>query len=367
MDVVSSDDISRAASIAVNEVLSVQKGERVLIVTNPSKDVLSIGTSVYDACQKVGAQTVLIVQQTKGQLDTASPEVLSALRTDPDVVVSISEEKLGKDPNCMKDPINIDGRTYDHYFNYLLGEKKARSFWSPSVTIDMFERTVPLDYSGLRDDCRRVKELLDKGRSVRITAPSGTDIEIGIEGRKARADDGSFSVKGSGGNLPAGETFISPQLRTSKGRIAFDGSIASDSGIIIIESPILCEVAEGHVVSVKGGREAELLEETLERARARTGAMADEGKLPRSEMGHYLENITNLGELGIGLNRMARIVGNMLEDEKVYGTCHIAIGGNYDNDARALIHLDGLIRSPTIIVRVDGLDEVLMRDGELSI
>ncbi len=367
MDIVTSDWLIKAASIAVNEVLSVQKGERVLIVTNPSKDVLSIGTSVYDACQEAGALPVIMVQPTKGQLDNASPPVLAALRTDPDIVVSISEEKLGKDPHCMMDPIKVDGRTYDHYFNYLLGEKKARSFWSPSVTIDMFERTIPLDYARLRDDCRRVKELLDRGRSVRITAPSGTDIEIGIEGRNARADDGSFSKRGSGGNLPAGETFISPQLRTSKGRIAFDGSIASDSGIIIIERPIDCVVEEGHVVSVEGGREADLLKETLERARTSTGSMAEDGRLPRSEMGQYLENVTNLGELGIGLNRMARIVGNMLEDEKVYGTCHIAIGSNYDNDARALIHLDGLIRSPTIIVRVDGREEVLMKDGELSI
>ncbi len=367
MDVVRSDDLSKAASVAVNEVLSVKMGERVLIVTNPSEDVLSIATSVYDACKATGGQPVLMIQPSKGQLDTASPEVLAALRSDPDIIVSISEEKLGKDPQSMKDPIKVDGRTYDHYFNYLLGEKRSRSFWSPSVTMDMFERTVPLDYTVLRDDCRRVKELLDRGSSVHITAPSGTDIEIGIEGRNARADDGSFSTKGSGGNLPAGETFISPQLRTSKGRIAFDGSIASDSGIIIINKPIVCIVDEGHVVSVEGGREADLFKETLERARTRTGTMAEDGRLPRSEMDHYLENITNLGELGIGLNRMARIIGNMLEDEKVYGTCHIAIGGNYDNDARALIHLDGLIRSPTITVRVDGLYEVLMKDGELSI
>ena len=41
----------------------------------------------------------------------------------------------------------------------------------------------------------------------------------------------------------------------------------------------------------------------------------------------------------------------MLEDEKVFKTCHIAIGSNYDDDAKALIHLDGLVKNPTIVVR----------------
>ena len=60
-------------------------------------------------------------------------------------------------------------------------------------------------------------------------------------------------------------------------------------------------------------------------------------------------------------------MGNMLEDEKVYGTCHIAIGANYDNDAKALIHLDGLIKNPTITVTGTNFDRVIMKDGELVI
>jgi leucyl aminopeptidase (aminopeptidase T) len=367
MDVIVSAALSRAARVAVEEVLSVNSGERVLIITNPSKEVLSIGTAVFEAGLEVGASPVLIVQETKGQLDAASPEVLAALRTDPEVIISISQNKLGKDPICMREPIKVEGRSYDHYFNYLLGEGRSRSFWSPSVTLEMFERTVPIDYHKLMDDCQRVKELLDRGTSVHITAPSGTDLEIGIDGRKAKVDDGAFSDKGKGGNLPAGETFISPQLWTSKGRIAFDGSIASDSGIIIIDRPIVCEVSEGHVTSIAGGREADLLRDTIEKAVERTHTMVQEGRLPASELDHYRGNATNLGELGIGLNDRATIVGNMLEDEKVYGTCHIAIGSNYDNDARALIHLDGLIRSPTMIVRGEGFETVLMSDGKLSI
>ncbi|MGA1866719.1 MAG: aminopeptidase [Thermoplasmatota archaeon] len=360
-----SEDLEKAANVAINEVLKVKEGEKVLIVTNPSSDVNMISKALFEMSVEAGAETTLMVQPTKSQLDLANETVLGALKTHPDVLISISEEKLGKDRYAIKDPIKVGDNTYDHYFNYLLGEKISRSFWSPSVTRDIFERTVPIDYSRLRDDCSRIKEVLDNGDVVHIKAPSGTEIDIGIRGRSARSDDGNFSEPGSGGNLPAGETFISPELASSSGRIVFDGSIASDRGIIIIDRPITCEVDAGLVTGIHGGEEAAKLRATLQRAREKTAEFVEQGKLSKEDLEHYMTNTSNLGELGIGLNPKATIVGNMLEDEKVYGTCHIAIGANYDNDARALIHLDGLIRSPTIRVSGPGSEIIIMKDGKL--
>jgi leucyl aminopeptidase (aminopeptidase T) len=297
----------------------------------------------------------------------ASEEVLSAIRSKPGVLISISEEKLGKDPDAIRTPIKVGDTSYDHHFNYLLGEKISRSFWSPSVTEDMFIRTVPIDYEKLKEDCRKIKVVLDEGDSVKITAPSGTDINIGIKGRLAKTDNGDFSSPGDGGNLPAGETFISPELGTSRGKIVFDGSIASDRGIIIIEDPIECDVDGGFVTNICGNDEGRKLRETISRAKETTETFVKDGKIPEEELDHYRKNTNNLGELGIGLNPSARIIGNMLEDEKVYGTCHIAIGANYDNDAKALIHLDGLIRNPTITVVSEKGDRIIMREGKLTI
>jgi len=57
----------------------------------------------------------------------------------------------------------------------------------------------------------------------------------------------------------------------------------------------------------------------------------------------------------------------MLEDEKVYGTCHFAVGSNYDGDAESLIHLDGLVKRPTITaVGGSGKETMVMADGRLS-
>ena len=85
-------------------------------------------------------------------------------------------------------------------------------------------------------------------------------------------------------------------------------------------------------------------------------------------MPDYLKNIFNLGELGIGLNEKATIVGNMLQDEKVFKTCHIAIGANYDDDAKALIHLDGLLMNPTMETRDNkGHSTLVMKNGNIMI
>jgi leucyl aminopeptidase (aminopeptidase T) len=57
----------------------------------------------------------------------------------------------------------------------------------------------------------------------------------------------------------------------------------------------------------------------------------------------------------------------MLEDEKAFHSCHFAIGSNYDNDAEAMIHLDCLVRNPTIrVIYPDGSDAYIEKDGMLS-
>jgi len=125
-------------------------------------------------------------------------------------------------------------------------------------------------------------------------------------------------------------------------------------------------VEGGFVTEITGGVEANELQETIDKAEETVKKFVSEGKIPKDVEGEYIKNAKNLGELGIGLNKSAKIVGNMLEDEKVYGTCHIAIGANYDEDAKSLIHLDGLVKSPTITAKYkDGSEKTLMENGEV--
>ncbi|MCK4412247.1 MAG: peptidase M17 [Candidatus Eisenbacteria sp.] len=362
--------IARAARTAIADVLRVRKGERVVIVTNPFDDVLTISAALYDAALDRGADATVIIQPRRTSLDMASDAVIHALRSEPEVTISISADKLGKDRFGMEKPYRFGrGRgSWTHIFNALMATGRSRSFWSPSVTLDMFARTVPVDYARMRRQAAKLKRALDRADRVLITAPGGTDIEIGLRDRKGRADDGAFWKPGSGGNLPAGETYISPTNYDADGVLVFDGSLATadGGGAFVPRAPVTVDVSGGLVTAVRGGagarrfeRSLRLGEEAAQKMRGRTGWTA-------RRIATYARNARHLGELGIGLNPAARVTGNMLEDEKILGTCHIAIGANYDEDAQAFTHLDCIVKSPTITtIGRNGRRAALMKSGKI--
>ena len=359
--------LARAARAAMVDVAGVKKGERVLIITNPMKEIRDVAMSLFDATLERDAIPVLLVQKEKGQFDFAEVEVVTSIETVPDVVISISHDRLGKDKYGLKHGYKGKKRRYESMYDLLYEEGKLRTFWSPGITLDMFKRTVPIDYTRLRSDAKKLCKILTGSEKVRVTAPGGTDFTLSLRGRKAKADDGDYRQPGRGGNVPSGEAYACPALGTANGVIAFDGSIVLNEGEIVIKRPIIADVKDGFVTSISGGREAVQLEESVKAGEMKARKMGRSGEMRPNLVEKYAKNAWAIGELGIGLNRKAKIIANMLEDEKVYGTCHFAIGSNYDGDAEAMIHLDGLVKSPTISATTNSGKEVeFMVDGKLA-
>ena len=361
--------LSETARIALSQCLELKASEKILIVANPGTEQAQVAEAFRDEGASMGALPQLIYQPVKTQSDFAEDAVIAAIEARPDVVLSISTEKLGKDKARLGAPLTgTDGRSYNHIFDYLLhGEKAFRAVWTPGITRDMFVRTVPVDYAEMRARAERLRVLLDAATAVMVQSPGGTDLTFSVADRKAMLDDGDFRSPGSGGNLPAGEVFISPALKSAEGSIVFDGSISDIAGDIVIKTPIVCTVRGGYVLGIEGGDEAKRLEKALERGLNMATALVHErGMAPELALS-YGTNARHLGEFGIGLNPAARIGGNMLEDEKVMGTIHFAIGANYDEDAPALIHLDGLVKEPTVtLLMSSGEEVVLMRSGAFT-
>ena len=371
------------AQVVVQDVVKVKKNERVLIIANPA--TAEIAQDLYAASCETGATTTLMYQPDKTSFDNANPEVLAAISSEPEVCFSISNIKLGKDPGATAKPYKTeDGQEYTHIFDYLMdGKKTMRGAWTPGITPDMMNRTAAIDYKELQTRCANLTEIFKGAVSVRVTAPAGTDLIIPINGRALLSDDGDFSKPGSGGNIPAGEVFISPvvggsQLKAADGSvleqqsdgcqgvIVYDGSMTFSDGDSILETPITCKVEKGYVTEISGGAEARRLLKTIMEAELRPFVLEKEGKLPQGQAAVYKKNARNIGELGIGLNPAANITGNMLEDEKAFHTCHFAIGENYDNDAPSLIHLDGVVREPTIVLTYgDGTTRTILENGAL--
>ena len=355
------------AEVVVQDVVKVRKGERVLVIANPATS--EIAQDLYKASCDAGAVSTLMYQPDRTSFDNATPEVLAAIGANPNVCFSISNIKLGKDPAAQANPYKTeDGQEYTHIFDYLMdGKKSMRGAWTPGITVDMMNRTAAIDYELLQARCKKLEELFTNAKSVHITAPAGTDVTISVENRKLMFDDGDFSKPGTGGNIPAGEVFISPVVGKTKGTIVYDGSMTFSDGDSILETPITCKIENGFVTDIKGGTEARRLLKTITEAETRPFTLEKEKKLPAGQAAVYKRNARNIGELGIGLNPAAQITGNMLEDEKAFNTCHFAIGENYDNDAPALIHLDGVVRCPTItVIYADDKSKVILNNGVIQ-
>ena len=72
-------------------------------------------------------------------------------------------------------------------------------------------------------------------------------------------------------------------------------------------------------------------------------------------------NVYNIAEHGVGLNPKCHFCGFMLEDEGVFGTCHIGIGTSITlgGTVKAACHYDVIMKDGTIVA--DG--KTLMKDG----
>lgn len=358
----------KAAQVAVQQVMKIKENERVLIIANPS--TIEIAQQLYAESLNVKSIPTLIIQPDKTSFDNANEETLAAIASKPDVCFSISNIKLGKDPKAVANPYKTeDNQTFTHIFDYLLeGKKTMRAAWTPGITVDMMNRTAAVDYELLKKRCELLNEKFLNVESAKITSPSGTDITVCLKNRNLMFDDGDFSKPGTGGNIPAGEVFISPVVGKSNGKIVFDGSMTFFDGDSVLNVPICCEVKDGFVTNVTGGTEAQRLLHTICEAEKRSIDYERQGKLQKGQGEVYKKNARNIGELGIGLNPAAKITGNMLEDEKAFHTCHFAIGENYDNDAPSLIHLDGIVKNPTIILTYkDGKKCEILKEGILQI
>jgi leucyl aminopeptidase (aminopeptidase T) len=178
--------------------------------------------------------------------------------------------------------------------------------------------------------------MLDRARKAEISTEAGTDLKFSIHGRNAQPDTGLFHNPGDFGNLPAGEAFIAPVEGTGEGEVVVDGSMVD-----VLRGVIKMKFENGIVTELRGSRKlSRMLEESGPRSR-------------------------NLAEFGLGTNPKARLIGNVLEDEKVLGSCHIALGDNstFGGKVRAGIHIDGIILKPTI--KLDG--KILMENGKLKL
>jgi leucyl aminopeptidase (aminopeptidase T) len=300
-------DLAPAVSTVVRRCLAVREGEDVVVVVDPA--TRAIGEALREEAARAGADAVLTVMDERATDGAEPPASIAAALVACDVFIAPTSRSLSH--------TSARKRATD---------AGARGATMPGVTEDMLARVMAVDFETMAARSKAVAAALDAGTRALVTCPRGTDLRLALNGRAGISDDGELTARGAFGNLPCGEGFVAP--------VFGEGTVVAASlaplGLSI--DPARLTVAEGRIVAADGGLGPQFIELLLE----------------HGELG------TNLAELGVGTNDRARLTGNVLEDEKILGTVHVAFGASagIGGTVSVPIHLDVVILDASL--EVDG-------------
>lgn len=309
----------KSADIILRQCMNLRKNESCLVVTDSK--LKHIGNVLYNNSSRITKNSKLTLTKIPKYHGTEPPKHVADEMLRYDVILLATTKSLSH-TKARKDASN----------------KGARIASMPGITKEMMERTLNVDFHKIKNLNNKLIAKLKNKNKVRITTRNGTDIQFYTKGRKWIGDDGIYNKKGAFGNLPAGEIFIAPLEGKTNGRIIVDASVG---GIGKVDKNAEIMVKNGFIADVIGGKVAKKFKESLK------------NKLCR-----------NVAELGIGTNYKAKITGNVLEDEKVAGTCHIAFGNNkhFGGKIDVPFHVDVVIKKPTICAD----DRIIMKNGKIA-
>jgi aminopeptidase len=194
------------------------------------------------------------------------------------------------------------------------------------------------DWDEQRAFQQNMVEELDGADEVRIVSGESTEVTMSVAGNPTLND---YAER----NLPGGEVFTAPVPDSVEGEVLFDKPLYHQGREV---EDVYLRFEGGEVVEHSAAKNEDVLTSVLD---------TDEGA-------------RRLGELGIGMNRdIDRFTYNMLFDEKMGDTVHMAVGRAYedtvgeDNEQNeSAVHVDMIVdMSEDSFIEVDG--EVVQRDG----
>jgi leucyl aminopeptidase (aminopeptidase T) len=299
-------ELDIAVQTVVGRCLAVKEGEEVVVVADPG--TREIGEALREAAAAVGADAVLCVMDARAADGNEPPASVAGALAAADVFIAPTTRSLSH-TRARK----------------AASEAGARGATLPGVTADLLARLMSCDFDAVRHRSRALAQLLTDADEAHLTCPLGSDFRLDLRGRHGFPDDGDMTERFAFGNLPCGEGFIAPA--TGEGRFF----VRSLAGIGLAQGdPAELVVEDGRLADARGPEGERLL-----------AALRGAG-----------EQGTNLAELGIGTNEKATLTGNVLEDEKMLGTLHVAFGASagIGGTVSVPIHLDSVVMEPTLDV-----------------
>jgi len=344
------------AEIIAEHSVDLQSGDDVVIATPPAADDLAI--ALHEVVGNHGANPVALNADSRcsraflknsGEFET--PEHKLALIEETDVYIAVRAN------TNVTETSDVDPETNAAYrqANQPILDERLSKRWcltqypAPAnaqlaeMSTEAYENfvwdAINKDWDAVREHQAQMVEILDPASEVRIVSGETTDVTMSVAGNPTLNDYGEK-------NLPGGEVFTAPVPDSVDGEVLFDKPLYHQGREV---TDVYLEFEDGEVVDHAAEKNEAVLTEVLE---------TDEGA-------RYL------GELGIGMNRdIDQFTYNMLFDEKMGDTVHMAVGRAYkdtvgeDNEQnQSAVHVDMIVdMSEDSRIEVDG--EVVQEDGQ---
>ncbi len=317
--------MSKGSRKIVEVCAGVKPGEQVLIITEPKME--KIAKSIAAAVYAIEAEPVIAFMLPRTNDGQEPPATIAAAMKNCNVFICAVHKSITH-TKAVKNAVELGAR------GIMLTQFEEALLISGGIEAD-FKELAPI--------CKSVAKALEHSNEIRLTTPHGTDLVFSAKGRRGNAltclvESGEFAP------VPTIEANVSPLEGTAHGTIVANASIPY-AGIGVLSEPVVAKVEAGRIVSISGGKQAQMLSESLE------------------DKGDPL--VYNIAELGVGLNPKCNFIGLMLEDEGVYGSVHIGIGTNITlgGTVKAACHYDLIMTGATIVA--DG--RTVLKDGEVCI
>ncbi len=345
--------IKKSAEILVNHSARVKKGETIQIIGSTIAEPLAL--EIYKQVLLKGAYPMLELKPERANYiyyKYASQEQLKKFpkineyyskNTDAFIYIggdentrqmnNIAPEKMTERMKVTKKIRDIRLKKKWVIFEYPTNALAQESDMSLEEFEDFVYGAVIQDWSKQKKLQEKVIKRIGKAKQMHIKG-TNTDIEMSVEGRLWQLSYGRF-------NMPSGEVFTSPCENTVNGYIKYDfPAIYGGKEVTNVE----LEFKDGIVVKSSADKNEAYLKKLI--------AM-DKGS-------------NKLGELGIGTNfGIKNFVKNILFDEKIGGTCHLALGDSFKQAKgtnKSALHWDmikdlrkgGIIKADNKIVEKNG-------------
>lgn len=286
-------EIVNAAYKLMHDMFNVQKGESVVITADTeTNDEVILATA--QAAFMLGAKPIIV--------KTASPRGVGKA-ADKDLPVKALSALLGATDVWVE--FNNEWLLYSTVFdNAVASNKDLRYMNLAGANPDLFLRNIGrVDMPILREFILKMEDVTKKAKHIKVTTPSGTDLEFdNVPDRPFSTADG-YVNKGDIKMLP-GQISWTPELKSINGIMVIDGTLTPPLGKL--NTPIKLKIKEGKITDFEGGTEAKEFEKWIK-------SFKD-------------ENMFNLAHISYGFGPGAKLSGDIVEDERVWGSTEWGFG-----------------------------------------